>query len=63
MLRNGANFDLKMLAHCRMCCEPLLYIYDTSLRDFCHECLCEMSVESAMNIIGKKKPRGRPKKK
>lgn len=58
MLRDAANFDLRMLACCKLCGESLLYIYDQALRDYCYECLIDMSLENARRIInpsGKKK--------
>jgi hypothetical protein len=33
--------DPRILAHCRMCYEPMYYIYDQRLRDFCYECMVE----------------------
>jgi hypothetical protein len=30
--------DPKVLARCRLCCEPMYYIYDQKLREFCYEC-------------------------
>ena len=43
------------LAHCKNCCEPLYVIYDQSLRDFCHECMVEMSLDMAERVVGKKR--------
>jgi hypothetical protein len=32
------RIDLRELAHCRQCYEPMLFIYDSELRDYCYEC-------------------------
>lgn len=34
--------DLRELAHCKMCRDPLYCIYDWTVRDYCWECTCEM---------------------
>lgn len=47
------TIDPKELAHCRCCYEPMYIIKDSSVRDYCHECLLEMSIENAKEIVGK----------
>lgn len=37
--------DPTLLTHCRSCSEPMYFIYDDSLRDYCYECLSEISKE------------------
>lgn len=46
--------DLKKLAHCKLCSEPMLFIYSQSLRDYCFECLEDMAMENARRILGTK---------
>jgi hypothetical protein len=45
--------DLHSLAHCRLCRTPMFMIYDWKLRDYCHECMVDMSMEEARRIIKK----------
>jgi len=47
--------DSRELAHCKMCWEPMYIIYDQSLRDYCHDCLTDMSLEAAREIVGDKR--------
>lgn len=35
----------KRLAHCRMCRDPLLCIYDWKVRDYCWDCTQDMEGE------------------
>ncbi len=49
-----ANFDPRSLAHCRLCRDPMYFIYDWKLRDYCHECMVDMSMENARRILGTK---------
>jgi hypothetical protein len=44
-------FDFRILAHCRMCYEPMCFIYDSNLRDYCYEC----TVESGLDKMAKSK--------
>ena len=55
MARNGLipeNFtgDPRTLAHCRLCHDPMYLIYDSRLRDYCHECLEDLAMEEARRI-------------
>ena len=43
--------DIRSLAHCRLCSEPMYLIYDASLRDYCQPCLEDMAMEEARRII------------
>lgn len=47
-------FDPKTLAHCRLCHEPMLFIYDSAVRDFCHDCPEEAKIDNAKDILGVK---------
>jgi hypothetical protein len=38
----------RSLAHCRVCHEPMYYIYDQKVRDFCYECVVEQRVHKGM---------------
>jgi len=40
--------DPRILAHCRMCYEPMYYIYDQKLRDFCYECTMENALQTGL---------------
>jgi len=42
--------DVRKLAYCRACYEPMYCIYDQSIRDFCHECALEMKAEEAEHL-------------
>jgi hypothetical protein len=37
--------DPRSIAHCRICYEPMYYIYDQRLRNYCHECTVEHSLQ------------------
>lgn len=41
-----SHLDISSLAMCRECLTPLKYIYDQSLRDFCHECETRYELEA-----------------
>lgn len=45
---------LSELAHCKLCTEPMYCIYDQKLRDYCHGCLVDMSMENARRLLGTK---------
>jgi hypothetical protein len=40
--------DPRMLAHCRACYEPMYYIYDQKLREFCYECTLEYQAQQGL---------------
>jgi len=41
----------RVLAHCRMCNEPLYCIYDQNLRDVCYECTLETKAAEAETFL------------
>ena len=43
------------LAHCKGCCEPMYCIYSQALRDYCHDCTVEMTMEMAESVVGKRR--------
>jgi hypothetical protein len=47
MAERVLTVDPRILAHCRLCFEPMYCIYDSALRDYCHECLLDVSRDDA----------------
>jgi hypothetical protein len=47
MYGSWLTVDPWILAHCRMCYEPMYCIYDQKIRDFCHECMMDMEAEAS----------------
>lgn len=45
------HVDMREVAHCKYCWEPMLYIYDQKKRDICHECLEEIKLENAKEVL------------
>lgn len=41
--------DPKAIAHCRICYEPMYYIYDQKLRSFCYECMMEHNLQQGLS--------------
>ena len=40
-----ADLNVRRLAHCKCCCEPMYCIYDQALRDFCWGCEVDMGIK------------------
>jgi hypothetical protein len=41
--------DPRSLAHCRICYEPMYYIYDQKLRSYCYECTVEHRLQGSLS--------------
>ncbi len=42
----GVLHNKSELAHCRSCAEPMLFLYSTELRDFCHSCSIQNELDA-----------------
>lgn len=42
------------LARCISCMNPMYCIYQTGVRDFCHECELQMKIDNAKEILKKR---------
>jgi hypothetical protein len=41
--------DPRTLAHCRVCYEPMYYIYDQKIRNLCYECTMEHGLQAGVS--------------
>ena len=44
-----STVDPKSIAHCKICYEPMYYIYDQKIRNYCHECTLEHRLEQNLS--------------
>jgi len=40
--------DPRSIAHCKICYEPMYYIYDAKLRSVCYECMIEHNLQQGL---------------